>query len=205
MTHRRILITSIMTIGALALAPAIGSAAGQLAAVSDLGAFEHLYVSAGSVRPDTVQFVWLPEGSPGATAYGLVGSCEHFSTTSLRYVGNHKVTFKKVQMLGIDSGNTAKGANGKSKVKKGFPFQMAVWDLGSTGADFASSDSGILVTAQVKVSGGVSPGDSMYCYLGVVEGDASLFSAASTEHERQQIFEELAMARIRPRLAKPAE
>lgn len=192
MWSRLNLIAALEMVGALLLVPLAGNAAAPVILLADNGMLEHVYGGSGAPRADTVQFVWVPEGAPGSTAYALGGSCKRLNLNTDRPEGNFKAKFSRVTLIGLDSGKEVKGPNQVSKIKKGLPSQYAMWDMGTVGNDYAANDSAVLVAAQIKVSGQVQAGTYLQCFFGVIEGDAALFASASSAEEREAIFNALA-------------
>lgn len=205
MTSKSLLIASAITLSMLHLLPAIATA-GHIRAIVDNGTFEQIYSSSGRIHPDTIQFLWMPEGVPDSTAYVLAGSCRRIKASIGLFGGDHNARFKKVRMTGMDSGALLNLPNKTSKVRQGLPSTAAVWDISAAGAEFAANDSAILVTAQVRVSKRVQRGDFVRCTLGVIEGDATVVLPASlSQAERRVAIEDLARSLLLSRPASPAE
>ena len=184
----RILIIAVVTI---ALSPIPGLAAAKVLSNADNGMAERIYSTNGKFLKDEIGFLWDPEMAPGSTSYAVVASCQRANLFDGKFVGNHKATFKKLTIIGTDSETEANLKTKKSTIKKGLPKKYAIWEITSLGKQLAVTDDVVLGFGKVTVSGKVKSGDLVQCFIGLAEVDDSVMSAAATEEQRLEVFEEI--------------
>jgi len=188
-----------MAIGVLTLGVLPMGVSAQLIANADRGLSERLYGSSTKLGTDTLMFTWDPELPMDASVCGLAVFCQRsdqFGTP----VGNHKATFKKVKLTGVDSLNvlTVK-KNAKVLIRKGLPKSLVMIDLTSGVRSAFASDSLILVQGKVTMTGKAKAGDIVTCGLAMAE--ISMTGAqASTKAQRVQVLRQVGATLVHPRM-----
>jgi hypothetical protein len=148
------------------------------------GYFEISLDKSGKPGSNLVAWFWAPTYEPGRPQLRLFARCTRTDANG-NPMGNHKVSFKQVEIASLTGSLVASFKNQSGKIKNGL-MEWVVWDaqfmepLVATGAAAG--------VAQIQVKGKVKAGDVLTCQIDVtetvgVEGFAS--TAALRTNTRQ--------------------
>ncbi len=144
-----------------------GAALGQVISY-DLGITERSWLFRSLPGIDPVIFAWIPEHSVFDAELFLIGECYRENDLG-EPVGRHRVVFKKILLVGVDSGNEVGAVRVSKRIRDGIQKEQAVWYLTDAARALFPEDSAILVSGEIKVGKRVDPWDILVCGLGVME------------------------------------
>ena len=177
------------------------AAAGQQWLNEDSGYSERSWLFKTKPPNDLMFFTWQPELPFGSTLYFVTGQCNQYDDFGL-LAGKNTVTFKNVQMVGVDSENAIGAVQQKEKIKKG-EGKQAVWDLTPLASSF-ETDRSVIVGAEVAAKKKLGGFHSIACKMAVLELLDPNSLATASEAARLSYLEEVLEARsARVMLEKP--
>ena len=115
------------------------------------GAYVLVFAENGTTIKNVNQkfgFVWFPEAANGADEYALEFNCVR-ANANFETAGKGKVTVSKVELVGMDSGDTMSFGKKKAKFKQGATGFVTI-----SRADFSgfAGESGVFVTGNLKAT-----------------------------------------------------
>ena len=145
---------------------------------TDMGATERVWAFKSSPGTHPVAFVWIPTLSVFDAELFLIGECYREDSLG-EPVGRHRVIFKNIVLVGVDSENSVEAVRSAQRIRNGFQKRLAAWALTDAARDLFADDSSILVVGEISVTRKVDAWDELTCGLGVTEIlDVSTLSSA---------------------------
>jgi hypothetical protein len=132
---------------------------------------------------EIITFSWIPELDSRTTLYFIQAMCDIDDKQA-----KNKVSFQKVQLTGVASGNTVKAAKASKSIRKG-EGEAALWDLTPIIGELLRDDT-VLVSGEVKAKKPLKALQAMTCSLSVWELFDTNDLRGRTKSERLSYFGE---------------
>lgn len=135
---------------------------------TDIGLTDRTWTFKASPGTDMIIFAWIPVLSVFDAEIFLIGECYRVDDEG-EPVGKHRVIFKNIMLVGVDSENSVEATRSSQRIKNGLQKRQAVWGLTEAARMLFSADSAILVAGEIAVTRRVDAWDELTCGLGVME------------------------------------